>query len=311
MANQAKKKILLIVDGSDRSLETVRYVGQQKAFRKMQVVLFNVFSGVPDSYWDLEKEPKSVKAVVHVRAWEAERKKEMQEFMEKAQQILSTSGFSKAAVTMKIHKRRKGIARDIIREARDGYSAVVLRRRGKSKLPEFLVGSVAVKLIDKLSFVPVLIAGRKPVGNNLLVAMDGSEGAMRAVDFVGMMLDGFDFKINLFHVIRGNRNTQSGFQNLLFSQKDMENEEKAIINVFDEAKRRLISSGFKPDDIMSKITTDVDSRAGAIVQEAKQVRCETIVLGRRGLSKAQEFFIGRVSNKVVHLARDNAVWVVA
>ena len=150
MANQAKKKILVVVDGSDRSLETVRYVGQQKAFRKMQVVLFNVFSGVPDSYWDLEKEPTSVKVVGSVRAWEAEREKIIQEFMEKAQQILLTLGFPKEAVVVKIHKRRKGIARDIIREARDGYSAVVLRRRGKSKLPEFLVGSVAVKLINKI-----------------------------------------------------------------------------------------------------------------------------------------------------------------
>ena len=36
----------------------------------------------------------------------------------------------------------------------------------------------------------------------------------------------------------------------------------------------------------------------------------TIVVGRRGLSKVYEFFMGRVSDKVLHLAKDMAVWIV-
>ena len=37
---------------------------------------------------------------------------------------------------------------------------------------------------------------------------------------------------------------------------------------------------------------------------------KTIVIGRRGLSRLQQFFMGRVSKKVVYLARGLAVWVV-
>lgn len=33
-----------------------------------------------------------------------------------------------------------------------------------------------------------------------------------------------------------------------------------------------------------------------------------IIVGRRGLSGVREFFIGRVSNKVIRLARKNTVW---
>ena len=61
----------------------------------------------------------------------------------------------------------------------------------------------------------------------------------------------------------------------------------------------------------TKIITGAHSRAGAIVQEAKQGGYGTIVVGRTGLSKVRDFFMGRVSNKVVHLAKENAVWVVS
>jgi hypothetical protein len=35
-----------------------------------------------------------------------------------------------------------------------------------------------------------------------------------------------------------------------------------------------------------------------------------IVVGRRGLSRVEEFFMGRVSDKVLQLAKEMAVWVV-
>ncbi|MEJ2285918.1 MAG: hypothetical protein P8X85_20275 [Desulfobacterales bacterium] len=33
-------------------------------------------------------------------------------------------------------------------------------------------------------------------------------------------------------------------------------------------------------------------------------------MGRRGHSSVRDFFIGRVTNKVIHLARDRTVWIV-
>jgi nucleotide-binding universal stress UspA family protein len=46
------------------------------------------------------------------------------------------------------------------------------------------------------------------------------------------------------------------------------------------------------------------------VEEAQKNGFGTIVIGRRGLSKVRQFMMGRVSNKVLQLARDLAVWVV-
>jgi hypothetical protein len=46
-----------------------------------------------------------------------------------------------------------------------------------------------------------------------------------------------------------------------------------------------------------------------IVREAEG-RYGCVVGGRRGLSEVLDFFMGRVSNKVVHMAEKQAVWVV-
>lgn len=58
MNPQAQKKMLLILDGSEYALETVRYVSKIPAFQKMRVVLLNVMSKIPEYYWDLKREPQ-------------------------------------------------------------------------------------------------------------------------------------------------------------------------------------------------------------------------------------------------------------
>ena len=69
------------------------------------------------------------------------------------------------------------------------------------------------------------------------------------------------------------------------------------------AKSRLEKSGFKPNQLSAKIITGEESRAGAIIQEARQGGYGTIVTGRRGLSEVKEFSMGRVSNKLIYLAK--------
>jgi len=74
-ARQKPKRILLPLDGSERSLGTVRYIAKLKPFYQMQVVLFHVHAGAPESYFDLGKDPRSTGTVAYVRAWEIEQKK--------------------------------------------------------------------------------------------------------------------------------------------------------------------------------------------------------------------------------------------
>ncbi len=309
-AKPRSNKILIPVDGSDRSLNTVRYIAKIKPFHQMQIVLFHVYAGAPESYFDLGKDPRSTGTVAYVRTWEIQQKINTRDYMQKARRILLHAGFPEEAVTVKIQKRKQGIARDIIKEAREGYDAVVARRRGLGALRGIVLGSVANKLLEKLNFLPLLLAGRTAVGKKLLLAFDGSPGAMQAVNFVGSTMGSSDFKVCLLHVIRGSAEAALEYQRIFSPQEYTEGAEIDMASRFEEAKTTLMESSFKENRISTKIITGVQSRAAAIVKEARQGDYETIVLGRRGVSQVRTFFIGRVTNKVIHMARDRTVWVV-
>ncbi|MFH2218944.1 MAG: universal stress protein [Pseudomonadota bacterium] len=308
MEKKPKQKLLLAIDGSERSFDAVRYVSKVAPFRKMNVVLFNVFSNVPESYRDLEKDPQFSRAAREVRSWEMQQRKAMQTVMDKARETLIHSGFSDKAVKVVIQNRKKGIARDIIQKAKGGYCAVVMGRRGEGDFKELVVGSVATKVVEKVSFLPVLLIGKIPPDEKVLVSVDGSENANRAVDFVASALGGSNYKITLLHVIRGD--LEAELPHLFVSGESVMEAIEEINAVFDEAKQRLMDAGFASHQITPKIVSGSRSRAGAIVQEARDGDYGTIVLGRRGLSKVKEFFMGRVSNKVIHTIRNRAVWVI-
>ena len=104
--------------------------------------------------------------------------------------------------------------------------------------------------------------------------------------------------MNLIHIIRGDE------------KQYIEQAKEIIAATFDDAKNRLGKSGFKSSQVTTQIITGEESRAEAIVREAREGGYGTIVVGRRGLSEVEEFSMGRVSNKVVYLAKGLAVWIV-
>ncbi|MEA1949216.1 MAG: universal stress protein [Thermodesulfobacteriota bacterium] len=293
-----RRKILLAVDGSDQVFEAVRYVSRLFPPNGMEVVLFHVMTKVPESFWDIEKEPAYRQEVAATRAWELQQKKGIQEFMEKARRLFLEQNVPEDAVSIKIQERKVGIARDIIHESQNDYHGVVMGRWGMSMLKDFLCGSIANKLIGRLINVPLCVVGGTPQIGKILVAIDASEGAIRAIDYVGDMVDSSHWEVTLLHAIR-DCNTEE----LYWAEKSME-------YVFEEATGHLEKAGFNSNQITTRMITGVLSRAGAIVVEALKEGYGTIVVGRRGLSCVEEFFMGRVSNKVIQMAREIAVWVV-
>jgi nucleotide-binding universal stress UspA family protein len=310
MATQPKSKLLVPVDGSDRSINTVKYISKLEPFRRMRIVLFHVFSKVPEGFWDMGTDPRSSSTVREVRAWEVQQKKNINQYMEIARQFLIKTGFPSNSIEIKIQNRKKGFARDIIREAQNGYYAVVTRRRGMTGMRGIVLGSVATKLVEKLSFLPLVLVGRKPAGNKILLGFDGSEGARRAVDFVGRTMGGFNFRAKLVYVMRGKENDEPEIQRLyspaIYAQKTL----KEMTTELEAAAKQLVAMGFKPHQVSTELISGVASRARAIVKEAKESGYGTIVMGRRGHSQVRDFFIGRVTNKVIHLARDRTVWII-
>ena len=226
-------------------------------------------------------------------------------------QILLDARFPREAVSVKIRQRKKGIARDIIKEAHEGYDFVVVGRKSTGKIKELALGSVATKLVEKVSFTTLVVVGKSVEPGKVMLALDGSKGSMQAVDRMAATLGDCDAcETELVHVIREDHTFDRNGKKPVLKDNGIKDAKESIIPFFDEAKSLLIKSGFESDQISTKIITDAYSRAKAIVQEAEKRDYGTIVVARKGLSKVRKFFIGRVSSKVIQLARKKAVWVV-
>ena len=304
-----QKKILVLVDGTEHSLQTVQYVGKFLPPENLQVVLFHVFCGVPECYWDIGREPQHKSAISQLKAWEFQQKKNIDAYLEQARQLLLDNCFPDASGEIKINKRQIGVARDILKEAAEGYSAVVLRRRGVG-IFEGIVGSIANKLISKLTFLPIIITGQLAPVKKILMAVDGSPTSTQAVEFVVDFLGSAGYEVCLFHVIRGFGTVLPANPEFIIPVDSVELLKSEMAVIFDDLKEKLVSAGVEPEKISEKIVEGVYSRSGAIAKEAKEGGYGAIVVGRRGLSRVEEFFIGRVSNKVIHSARDHTVWVI-
>jgi nucleotide-binding universal stress UspA family protein len=290
---------LLAVDGSDDAFETVHYVSKIHSSKERQMVLFAVVSKIPDVYWDLEKEPVYNRKLGELLAWETQRAKQLEQYMAEARQILVDAGFPAESVEVKLQERQKGIARDIIHEAGKGYAVLVVGRKGVSRVRGVLLGSVAAKLLERIATVPVVLVGRDVRPGKVLVAFDGSAGSFKAVDCVGSVFGSFEHEVNLTNVVRQ-------------EEKDrIAQAERSIAEAFDLAIERLSACGITRNRISTQIITGASSRAEAIVKEADQGGYGTIAVGRRGMSDARDFSMGAVSNKVVQLATQRAVWIVS
>ncbi len=295
---EGKKKVLVALDGSDYAMEAVRYLCRLPAKRDMDVVLFSVFSAIPEAYWDLKQDPKVAARVAGVRAWQAEKMREITDYMKAAAEKLNKAGFPAKNIKIKVQERKEGITRDILKEARKHYTAVMVGRKGAGRAKKVLWGSVTQKLMEKLYFLPLIVVSKEKKSAKVLIALDTSEGSQRAVSFAASILAGSGAEIELLHVIR------------LKDNDEVAQAEIAINKVFQDATKRFTEAGFPLGNITSRIITGVESRSEAIVKEAKAGRFGTIVVGRRGLSKVKEFSIGRVASRVAQLSTDAAVWVV-
>jgi nucleotide-binding universal stress UspA family protein len=267
----------------------------------------------PEIFWDAEKEAFFKEQMRGKYAqWKREAKKEAQAFLDDARNILLKAQVGEDSVNVMVRERKRGIARDIIEEAKKGYDTVVVGRRGLTKLEDVFLGSVSSKIVEKVGEVPVWMVGGDIRSRKMLVAVDASDNSRKAVDYVGTFAAASEAELTLYHVIRSlgieflqdvprNREEIKAFEEALASNAQ---------EMFQAYQASLEQAGVLPARISTKYTRQSHTRAGDILREAKEGDYGTIVMGRRGLSKVHEFLMGRVTNKVLSRAAGFAVWIV-
>jgi len=303
-----RKKLLLPLDGSEQSLQGIRYAGSMVHPARTKLVLLHVVNTIPDAFWDLDVHQAHREQIS--REWVTQQTACACGFMDEARRALLESGFPPEAVHVRIQERKNSIASDIADESLEGYSAVVMGRSGMSKIKDLVLGSTANKVIEKLTFLSTWVVGGSPKPGKILLAIDPSQGSMQAVNHVAHMVEGMDMEVRLLHVIRGFETHQSAPIPMMNAKEWMAAARTRMERVFLVAGKVLLQAGIPEHRISTRIVSDVVSRSGTIIREAHEEGFGTVVVARRKMSKAEEFLMGRMSNKLIQLAKDLAVWVV-
>lgn len=310
-----KRNFLLALDGSDQSAAAVNYMAAMLPTRNTEIVLFNVLSQIPEALWDLMKNPDYEDWAVKMGAMEKKNLSLLKTFMDKSKNKFKKAGFSEEATDIRLQNRVVGLARDIVAETKKGYTALAIGRTGTGNHTGLMLGSVASKILGALATETICLVVGQPDPREILVAMDGSPGAMQAVNYVAEVFGGSDKKVILFHAMRrlgfsfmnsGDAGPMKNIEEMFWSE-----DQASMAPVFEEAKAKLVKAGFKAEQIRTKIVKGVTSRAASLLEEAKKNVYGTVVVGRTGVSQVNDFNIGRVSNKVIHHAENMAVWIIA
>ena len=148
----------------------------------------------------------------------------------------------------------------------------------------------------------------------ILVAIDDSENAMRAVEFIANSFT-TDNKITLFNVIQdtaalcemNSPELTPYFKSQQSSFCTLEEKKKELVNqAVEKAREVLVDAGFDENNITVKSEIKKSGVARDIVKEA-QSGYNVIVLGRRGMSGIKDFILGSISQKVFNSAKNISV----
>ncbi len=309
-----EKKVLLALDGSVASLNTLAYLAMMEAavIKDLGVVLYHVMDPIPPHLRRHgQAEPESHRLVTQL---EERFRQSAEERLERAREQLLSYGFAPDKVEVRMRPRVAGLAKDILFEAERGlYDAVVLGRRGANRLQEVFLGSVANKVVQHADRVPVWVVGDRVTSHRVLCAVDGSSASLKTVDHLAFMLgDNPACEVTLFHVganLTNFRRPELGPE----EDQDLEAQLQALdrrqMSQFTaRALEIMAEGGIKPSRVRVLLNQNGDSVSRAILAQARQGDYGTVVIGRRG--HGQSFFMGHVSDRILHKGAELAVWVV-
>ena len=154
----------------------------------------------------------------------------------------------------------------------------------------------------------------------ILLALDSSESSVNAARYVADLLgNNQNVSVTLFHVLRcippellevGSLQEEEELHRKKRAWE--ESQYKTECKFFEPIIDILKQAGFNEEQFDTKHFAPLPGFdvANAILEECESGDYDTLVMGKRGLSRIGYFLIGSVTEKVVRHAKGMAVWVV-
>jgi len=145
------------------------------------------------------------------------------------------------------------------------------------------------------------------LNNSILVSLNDSVSSRAVVDYLTKLaFCPEDAHITLIHLFKKPTATED-----LMGKKFAEEQPARFSAVLEKARDKLVENGFNPSNIEIELVTDpYPTVAEGIIDKFKKKHFDMVVIGRKRMSKAEEFVMGDVSVKLVRALEGTAVLVV-
>ena len=183
---------------------------------------------------------------------------------------------------------------DTILEFSKNYDLVVIGAYGENEKSPYVLGSVTKKVMRQTRN-PLLVVKRVSALSNLLICVDGSENALKALKYGAQLADKMDSDITLLNV----------------QEKKMFDYAPDVVE--DLGKKILSKAAEVISEKKSKINRklEIGVPADVIVEVAEKGNHDLIIMGSRGFGKVKRFLLGSVSDDVSHKAKCSVLIVPA
>jgi nucleotide-binding universal stress UspA family protein len=175
------------------------------------------------------------------------------------------------------------------------------------------MGSTTSELVEHSRLIPVWVVDGDVESMKMMMAVDGSEASLRAVDHLSFMLGGNEeITVTLFHVTP----MLKSYCPIDFDEKESDagkilvrGASRCVDGFFSHARQKFTEAGIRDDQVELKVVKRTMDVGKAIVDQIREEDYGTVIVGRRGADEA--FFMGSVSRYVLDRTHGRALWVVS
>lgn len=143
--------------------------------------------------------------------------------------------------------------------------------------------------------------------NSMLVALNDSISSQAVIGFLAdLPLCREEMNVTLMHVYRKPAAVED-----LMGQRFTSEQPTRFMKMLEEARDKLVARGFQSERIRMDLVEDpFPTVTDGIIDQFKKQKYDMVVIGRKNMSKAEEFVLGDISIKLVRALGETAILVV-
>lgn len=196
-------------------------------------------------------------------------------------------------------------AEQIIAEARKReVDLLIIGAKGMTDSARFPIGSIAQKVMKYASTNVLIARERNPKIKRILIALDGSRHSNTATGFLVQLPLSVQTHVFPVTVVQSHMEaivktpTLNLETNQLILEELKATEEEAGRKLLDTAGENFLKKGYKVTPLLLK-----GEPAEEILNAAETLNPELIIIGARGLTGIEAFFLGSVSQRVARFSK--------